>query len=81
VTPSIGAGVAVDRLIQTANPVGVTIAGVPANVQFAGLTPNFTGLYQVNVVVPDGLAPGDALPVVLSVARVSSPPVTMAVRN
>jgi uncharacterized protein (TIGR03437 family) len=81
VTPSIDAGVAVDRLIQTVNPVGVTIAGVPANVQFAGLTPNFTGLYQVNAVVPDGLAPGDALQVVLSVAGVSSPAVTMAVRN
>jgi uncharacterized protein (TIGR03437 family) len=62
------------------NPVGLTIGGVQANVLFSGLAPNFTGLYQVNAVVPDGVVPGDALPVVLSAAGVSSPPVTMAVR-
>ena len=80
VVPAIDAGVAVDRLTQTMNPVGVTIADVHSNVLFSGLTPTFTGLYQVNVVVPDGIAPGDTVPVVLSVAGVSGPPVTIAVR-
>ncbi|MCH8268284.1 MAG: hypothetical protein IH846_12260 [Acidobacteria bacterium] len=64
----------------TVNPVTVTIGGVNATVQFAGLAPFFTGLYQVNAVVPNGVQPGNAVPVVLSVAGQSSPPVTMAVR-
>ncbi|MGO9129961.1 MAG: hypothetical protein ACLQIS_09545 [Bryobacteraceae bacterium] len=37
-------------------------------------------MYQVNVAVPAGIATGDAVPVVLSVAGQSSPPVTIAVR-
>jgi uncharacterized protein (TIGR03437 family) len=38
----------------------VTIGGVPAQVLFAGLAPGFSGLYQLNVVVPAGLPPGPA---------------------
>jgi len=44
------------------------------------LTPGLAGLYQVNVAVPAGIAMGDAVPVVLSVAGQSSPAVTIAVR-
>jgi len=33
----------------------VTIGGVKAQVQFAGLTPEFSGLYQVSVMVPSGI--------------------------
>jgi adhesin/invasin len=80
VVPAIDAGAAVDRLTKTVNPVGVTIGGVPSTVLFAGLTPGFTGLYQVNVIVPNGIAPGNAVPVVLSIASVSSPSVTIAVQ-
>jgi uncharacterized protein (TIGR03437 family) len=80
VVPAIDAGVAVDRMTTTVNPVGITIGGVPSNVLFSGLTPNFTGLYQVNVMMPAGLSPGDGVPVVLSVAGVASPPVTISVQ-
>ena len=38
------------------------------------------GLYQINAVVPSGIVTGDAVPVVISVAGQTSPPVTMAVR-
>ena len=62
------------------NPVTLTIGGVNAQVQFAGLAPFFTGLYQVNAVVPNGVQPGNAVPVVLNVAGQSSTPVTMAVQ-
>ena len=67
--------------IQTAvNTVSVTIGGQAATVAFAGLAPGFTGLYQVNAVVPSGAIPGDQVPVVLTVAGQSSPVVSMAVR-
>ncbi|MCH8268921.1 MAG: hypothetical protein IH846_15530, partial [Acidobacteria bacterium] len=65
---------------RTADPVTVNIGGVDASVQFAGLAPGFTGLYQVNAVVPAGVTPGNDVPVVLNVAGQTSPTVTMAVQ-
>ena len=37
----------------------VTFAGKAAQILFAGLTPGFVGLYQVNVVVPADVTPGE----------------------
>jgi uncharacterized protein (TIGR03437 family) len=62
------------------NPLSVTIGGVTAQAQFAGLAPGYPDLYQVNAGVPSGVQAGSALPVVLSIAGQISPPVTMAVR-
>lgn len=42
----------------TVKPV-VTIGGQTATVQFSGLAPGFAGLYQVNVVVPQNVTPGN----------------------
>ncbi|MDP2999868.1 MAG: IPT/TIG domain-containing protein, partial [Bryobacterales bacterium] len=64
----------------TVNPVTLTIGGQPAQVLFSGLTPGFAGLYQVNALTPQNVAPGDDVPVVLRVAGQTSPPATMAVR-
>jgi len=61
-------------------PVTVTIGGRAAQVSFAGLTPGFTGLYQVNVVVPEGIAGGEAVPLVIGTAGQTSLPVSMGVR-
>lgn len=65
---------------QTVNPLTVTIGGLAATVSFAGLTPGYPDLYQVNATVPAGLSPGTQVPVVLTIAGQSSPPVTMAVQ-
>jgi uncharacterized protein (TIGR03437 family) len=66
---------------RVAGPVSVRIGGVEATVLFAGLTPGFVGLYQVNALVPAGVAPGNTVPVVVSAQGRSSPDyVTMAVR-
>lgn len=82
VDPPVPAGVSTpDTILTTAiNPVTVLIGDKPAKVLFSGLTAGFTGLYQVNVTVPDGVARGDAVPVVLQVADQASLPVTIAVR-
>ena len=45
---------------------------------FAGLTPRFTGLYQINVTVPPGLK-GNAALVVIE-GGVTSPAVSVAVQ-
>ena len=65
---------------QTNQKVTATIGGIAAEVQFAGLTPGFAGLNQVNVKVPNGVTPGDQVPLVLTVAGQSSVPVTVALR-
>lgn len=57
---------------QTAAPVTLTIGGQQATVSFAGLTPGSAGLYQVNAVVPSGIAPGGQVPVIVSVAGKAS---------
>jgi uncharacterized protein (TIGR03437 family) len=82
VTPPIEAGRAVpsDPLSRAALPVRLTIGGQPAEVQFAGLTPGLTGLYQINAVVPTSVAPGNEVPLVVTVNGQSSPVVTLAVR-
>jgi uncharacterized protein (TIGR03437 family) len=76
-TPSPGA----PNLASITDPITVQIGGINAtNVPFAGLTPGFVSLYQVNAVVPSGITPGNAVPVVLTVDGQASPPVTIAVK-
>ncbi|MEZ5354195.1 MAG: putative Ig domain-containing protein [Bryobacteraceae bacterium] len=65
---------------QALAPVTVTIGGQAANVVFAGLTPESVGLFQINAVVPEGIAPGDAVPVVIGSGGQFSRPVSIAVR-
>jgi uncharacterized protein (TIGR03437 family) len=82
VSPAVTAGTLAPstQYTQTTNPVTVTVGGQIAAVFFAGLTPGFTGLYQVNAYVPVGVATGAAVPVVVSVAGISSPAVTVAIQ-
>lgn len=64
---------------KVVNDVKVSIGGVDAPVQFAGLTPGLVGVYQVNAVVPS-VAAGNQVPVVISAAGQRSLAVTIAVR-
>jgi uncharacterized protein (TIGR03437 family) len=65
VTPNVPAGQIVQGL--TALPsFNISIGGVPATVRYAGLAPNYVGLYQFNVVVPS-IAATNAAPVTFSV--------------
>jgi uncharacterized protein (TIGR03437 family) len=82
VTPRAVAGAPAppSPLAHTINPVAVTIGGVNAPVFFAGPTPGFTGLYQVNATVPTGIAPSQQAPLVLSQGANSSATVTIPVQ-
>jgi uncharacterized protein (TIGR03437 family) len=61
--------------------VSAKIDGLDAVVQYAGAAPmNITGLMQVNLLVPDGVAAGNR-PIQITVGGVSSQPgVTVAVQ-
>lgn len=62
--------------------VVVRIGGVAAQVLYQGAAPGIVqGVLQINAVVPDGIAPGDTVPIELTIGGVTSPAgVTLAVR-
>ena len=68
VSPRVIAGLPVppSPLSNTIDPVTLTIGGKNVPIFFAGPTPGFTGLYQVNATVPGGIAPSPQAPLVLS---------------
>ena len=63
-------------------PVSVRIGGLEAEVLYAGGAPGLVaGVLQVNVRVPHGVTPGNAVPVLLTVGNApSQPAVTLAVK-
>ena len=81
VDPAVPAGSAVplSPLSHTVTPVSVTIGGQQAQVLFAGLTPTYVGLYQVNAIVPTGVTVGSQVPLVVTQGNLPSTAVTVAV--
>ena len=58
----------------------VRVGGIPAIVSFAGLSPNFIGLYQVNAALAQDTPLGDAIPIVIETGGTQSPAdITIAV--
>ena len=57
----------------------VTIGGMNAPVQFAGLAPGFVGAYQLNVTVPAGVTSGSA-PLVVAAGGMASPAYNLAIQ-
>jgi uncharacterized protein (TIGR03437 family) len=53
VVPNISAGELVEQTNTLGSILEISIGGMPASLQFAGLIQNLTGLYQFNVVVPE----------------------------
>lgn len=60
-------------------PVSVTIGGQQAEVLFAGLSPQSTGLYQINARVPALATPGANVPLIVLSGGQASRPVQMSV--
>jgi trimeric autotransporter adhesin len=69
-------------LSATVLPVSASIAGVPAQVTYAGSAPGLPGgVVQINILVPSAAGTGDALAVSLSARSISIPDgVSLAVR-
>jgi uncharacterized protein (TIGR03437 family) len=59
--------------------VSLTIGGVSVVPAFAGAAPGFSGLYQVNAVVPAGIAASQQVPIVMSQAGRAGVTVTVPV--
>ncbi len=81
VSPAVSDGAASsDTLRSTIKVPTVLIGGLPAKVLFSGLSPQFVGVNQVNVMVPNGVTVGDAVPLQVQVGAVTtSNKVTIAV--
>ena len=78
--PATGSPALANPLSATTGATAVTIGGVTANASFSGLAPGFAGLYQVNVLVPAGVAAGSAVPVAISMGGVTSNTATIVVQ-
>jgi uncharacterized protein (TIGR03437 family) len=67
-------------LPRPAAPVQVSIGGMNAAYTYAGTAPtSFEGFFQVNAVVPPN-TPSGAVPVILTVGGIPSPPLNVVVR-
>jgi uncharacterized protein (TIGR03437 family) len=77
VTPALAtattpaASTALANLPKPILPVAVTVGGVPATLQFVGITNGLAGVTQVNFAIPQGVPPG-VQPVVVTVGGVPS---------
>ncbi len=81
-SPAVASGAAspTSPLAQVTPSPQVTVGGQNATVAFAGLSPGFVGLYQVNFVVPPTAQAG-SLPVVLTQGSISSNTTQLLVGN
>ncbi|MBI3697554.1 MAG: PQQ-dependent sugar dehydrogenase [Acidobacteria bacterium] len=77
VDPPVAAGAAAPRspLSRVVNDLSVTISGIPAPVTFAGLAPDFAGLYQVNATIPPDVQRGRRATLALTAGGAASNPV------
>ncbi len=78
VVPEVGETLNQEAPVLT---VTVRIGGRIASVPFAGLAPGFTGVLQINTMIPDDTTPGDNVPLEVTIGSATSQPgVTLAVR-
>ncbi|OFV95489.1 MAG: hypothetical protein A3H28_15785 [Acidobacteria bacterium RIFCSPLOWO2_02_FULL_61_28] len=81
--PPVESGAAGPPSSTVTSPVTVEIGGIVAPVVYQGLAPGFVGLYQVNVIVPSEVLPGDAVTLVIrqnGIASNPNDPATIPVR-
>jgi uncharacterized protein (TIGR03437 family) len=80
VTPNGVTGVGSAGAATCVNPVTVTIGGATVTPDYAGVTPGFPGLYQINVRIPSGLTATGDVPIKVTSAGADSNSVTVSVQ-
>jgi uncharacterized protein (TIGR03437 family) len=81
-SPVANGAASLDKLRNATTIPTVLIGGKAAQVVFAGLSPQFVGVNQINVAVPDGTPTGNAVSLQISLGGVTtSASVTIAVSN
>ena len=79
--PIADGAASLDALRNTLTVPQVLVGGLTAQVAFSGLSPQFVGVNQLNIVVPNA-APGDSVPIQIQVGGIISPnTITIAVGN
>ncbi len=78
--PMVDGALAIAPPLQPTTPGQATakIGSINAPVAFSGLTPGFTGLYQINVQIPPNVPAGSSL--VIAIGGTSSPSVPISTR-
>ncbi len=82
VTPALASGYpgqSEPKLNRTVLTPSVLIGGTSAELLFSGVSPGYVGLYQINVRIPPGMAPGSAVSLQIMVGAKSNI-VTIAVK-
>jgi uncharacterized protein (TIGR03437 family) len=80
-TPANGAA-SLDKLRTATTTPTVMVGGKPATVVFAGLSPQFVGVNQINVALPAGTPTGNNVSLQISLGTITTDPgVTIAVSN
>jgi uncharacterized protein (TIGR03437 family) len=81
VIPNIPAGQLVEQSNTLASSFQISVGGQAATVLYSGLAPNYTGLYQFNITVPN-VAAGSALPLTFTLGGVAgTQTLSIAVQN
>jgi uncharacterized protein (TIGR03437 family) len=78
--PAVNGAASLDALRTAATTPTILIGGQAAQVVFAGMSPQFVGVNQINVAIPTGTPTGDAVSLQISLGGVTtSATVTIAV--
>ena len=70
-----------DKLRNVVVPPQVMVNGMTSQVLFAGISPDFVGVYQVNAIVPGVAGTGNSMPLQWQVSGLSSPATTTIAVN
>jgi uncharacterized protein (TIGR03437 family) len=70
--PVADGAASLDALRTTLTQPVVLVGGLTAQIQFSGLSPQFVGVNQINIVVPNAAA-GDAVPIQIQLGGITSP--------